>query len=82
MENKEKRPKVYKYQQINGSEDEKERPKIYKHQQINKSDNKKRQYPTNYNSDRYIPLLFSLKVSKWLSNLSKKTKNLTYFISI
>lgn len=39
---KEKRLKVYKYQQIDKSEDEKRRPKVYKHQQIDKSEDKKR----------------------------------------
>lgn len=80
--NEEKRPKVYKRQQIYWNENEKKRPKVYKHQQINENEDEEKQDQTNYDSDKYIPLSSPLKVSNCLSNLGERTRCLLHFISI
>ncbi len=64
------------------SENKKRKLKVYKCRQINESeDEEKQDLPADYENGRYIPLP-PLKVSNRLINLGKRTKSLTYLVSI
>lgn len=49
---------------------------------MNRNKDEKRQDLIDYNNNRYIFFSSSLKISNYLSNLGKKTKSLTCFVSI